>query len=320
MREKQQEEHKALVLNKFRTKFHKRVFLNAFSVWKSGAFKQVFQTVEETIEETNQKIQDHEEKKQLRKDVNSNKAGRVMKNQSLRNLFYGWKNVVKHWKMEATKRQLLQNNIKFYQKKCAILRWKGRKDKTNISKLRVERLKEKFNYMRKLIVFNAIRTMFQNSKDFMSRMSNLANIHDHQALKLGYNAIMSFSRAKLFVHNKQKEMSSKEIYGILNNLIQRKKCAYLAELKFRTLGSYKHNVIKAYTVLHNVSNKLRVYFQRWKDSTAKSELSEEMHWEGPVREEIFEERINMKNLENLMREEGYSEEDIQLALKKGQMR
>ena len=84
----------------------------------------------------------------------------------------------------------------------------------------------------------------------MARMSNLANIHDHQALKLGYNAIMSFSRAKQFVHNKQKSLSAKDIYGILNNLILRRKTTYLAELKFRTLDTYKQNVYKAYTVLH----------------------------------------------------------------------
>jgi hypothetical protein len=58
----------------------------------------------------------------------------------------------------------------------------------------------------------------------------------------------------------------------------------LAELKFRTLDSYKQNVYKAYTVLHNISNKMRVYFQRWKDTTEKIQLDEEMHFEGPVRE------------------------------------
>lgn len=55
---------------------------------------------------------------------------------------------------------------------------------------------------------------------------------------------------------------------------------------------------------------MRVYFQRWKDSTEKYQLNEEMHYEGPVREEIFEERIVLKNCENFMRDEGYSEEDI----------
>ena len=42
-----------------------------------------------------------------------------------------------------------------------------------------------------------------------------------------------------------------------------------------------------------------------------------MHFEGPVREQIFEERIVLKNYEDLMREEGYSEEDIKEALSKG---
>ena len=42
-----------------------------------------------------------------------------------------------------------------------------------------------------------------------------------------------------------------------------------------------------------------------------------MHNEGPVREQVFEDRIMMKNYINLMGEEGYSNEDISKALEKG---
>jgi hypothetical protein len=54
-------------------------------------------------------------------------------------------------------------------------------------------------------------------------------------------------------------------------------------------------------------NKMRVYFLKWKHNTEKDLLALEMHNEGPVREQIFEERINLKNLEKFMGEEGYSE-------------
>jgi hypothetical protein len=47
------QENLSNVLNRFRIKFYKRVCGNAFSVWRSGAFKAVFETIEETLEETN---------------------------------------------------------------------------------------------------------------------------------------------------------------------------------------------------------------------------------------------------------------------------
>jgi hypothetical protein len=45
-----------------------------------------------------------------------------------------------------------------------------------------------------------MRDQFNGTKDFCSRMSNLANIHDLQALKTSFNAISSFAKAKQYVH------------------------------------------------------------------------------------------------------------------------
>lgn len=39
-----------------------------------------------------------------------------------------------------------------------------------------------------------------------------------------------------------------------------------------------------------------------------------MHEEGPIREEVFEERIKYKNLKCLMRTEGYEEKEIAEAI------
>lgn len=81
--------------------------------------------------------------------------------------------------------------------------------------------------------------MFNNAKNFMTRMSNLANIHDHQALKMGYNAIQSYVRAKNYVHTKKKEHSTKDIYSILNNLLTTRMTTYYNDLKYRTNHKYK---------------------------------------------------------------------------------
>lgn len=63
--------------------------------------------------------------------------------------------------------------------KYAIQKWNSRKEATKLARLRVARLKAKLEQAKKKQVFGAFNKMFKNSKNFMNRMSNLANIHDH---------------------------------------------------------------------------------------------------------------------------------------------
>lgn len=67
----------------------------------------------------------------------------------------------------------------------------------------------------------------------MERISNLANINDHQGLKMGYNAIISYSKAKSYVYKKKKENSTKDINKMLSELFLRRKLSYFNDLKFR---------------------------------------------------------------------------------------
>jgi hypothetical protein len=71
---------------------------NAFSVWRSGAFKTVFQTIEETVEETNQKMEEHDQRKNVVKDNNCNKASKKIVGHNTRNVFSAWRNVAKYIK------------------------------------------------------------------------------------------------------------------------------------------------------------------------------------------------------------------------------
>jgi hypothetical protein len=77
-REELKKSMQAAVLNKFRVKFWKRTCMNAFSTWRSGVFKTVFEEVEATVQETNQKIEEHANKVGTRKDVNCTKSGKVL--------------------------------------------------------------------------------------------------------------------------------------------------------------------------------------------------------------------------------------------------
>lgn len=93
------------------------------------------------------------------------------------------------------------------------------------------------------MVIQGFRQVCYNSKNFMTRMSNLANIHDHQALKMGYNAVQSYVRAKNYVHNKKKEHATKDLQSILNSLLMSRMTRYYNDLKYRTNNKYKQNVL-----------------------------------------------------------------------------
>lgn len=54
-------------------------------------------------------------------------------------------------------------------------------------------------------------------------MANLANIFNHQGLKCGLNAIVSYAKAKKYVHEKQKNFASGDLYSALNKIILKKK-------------------------------------------------------------------------------------------------
>jgi hypothetical protein len=45
--------------------------------------------------------------------------------------------------------------------------------------MRVERLRARYRILRTRTYFNAMRAHFEAAKNFVSRMANLANIHDH---------------------------------------------------------------------------------------------------------------------------------------------
>jgi hypothetical protein len=113
---------------------------------------------------------------------------------------------------------------------------------------------------------------------------------------MGYNSIISFAKAKKYVHQKQKEVACQDAYGIFNNLINMRKLRYWNDLKGRTLLKHKQRKHKMHTVMQKVLHKVRAYFMRWKQSADGKTLAEELHDEGPIREQIFEDRIVLKNL------------------------
>ena len=95
---------------------------------------------------------------------------------------------------------------------------------------------------------------------------------------------------------------------------------YWREFRVKSLDARKESMVKFYNVLHTLSNKVRYFFQKWKESSNERTLALEMHNEGPVREQVFELKAQFKNLKGLMNEQGYDEKDVQDAIKQEKAR
>ena len=164
------------------------------------------------------------------------------------------------------------------------------------------------------LYFYALRDQFAITKQFCLRIANLASIHDHQALKHSLNAILSFSKAKKFVHDTKKSLASKDLESILSSLLLRRKQLHWRDFRINSLDARKASAIKFYNVLHTLSNKVRHFFQRWREAACERTLALEMHEEGPIREQVFELKAEFKNLKGLMNEEGYDDKDMHQAI------
>ena len=53
----------------------------------------------------------------------------------------------------------------------------------------------------------------------------------------------------------------------------------------------------------------------WKEAAAKSSLAKELNEEGPVREEDFNYKSELKNINRMLKDEGYDDQEIGQALR-----
>lgn len=53
----------------------------------------------------------------------------------------------------------------------------------------------------------------------------------------------------------------------------------------------------------------------WKEAAAKHSLAKELNEEGPVREEDFNYKSELRNINRMLKDEGYDEQDIGQALR-----
>jgi hypothetical protein len=62
------------------------------------------------------------------------------------------------------------------------------------------------------------------------------------------------------------------------------------------------------------ANKMRDFFHRWRENSTKVMLAKDLYETGPVREQDYLYKSELRNIKDLMKNEGYDEEDTGKAL------
>ena len=99
------------VMDRFRMKFWKRTCGNAFSTWRAGLFKTMVMTIEETCQEENKLIEEHQDRRIKAKEANSGRSDQQIRQNKLRGIFTGWKNVIQFLKLQNYKADFCKNTI-----------------------------------------------------------------------------------------------------------------------------------------------------------------------------------------------------------------
>lgn len=107
----------------------------------------------------------------------------------MKSLFLGWKNITQLLKFHKAKDDEFKISADILQKKMVLRKWNQRKQATKVARIRCKRIKEKVKQIKMRMYFYALRDQFKATKEFISRLSNFARIHDHHALEQGFNSI-----------------------------------------------------------------------------------------------------------------------------------
>ena len=91
--------------------------------------------------------------------------------------------------------------------------------------------------------------------------------------------------------------------------------SYLSHLRNANIREKSRDATKANCFITFCTRKVRDYFYHWKYNAHKAETVIEVNETGPVVEEVLDHRIDVQNLKNYMKDQGYTEPEVEIISK-----
>lgn len=155
-----------------------------------------------------------------------------------------------------------------------------------------------------------MKTKYQHERDLSHKLNSIAKKFDTTGLKLSFDLIRRHGFAHTAVDNRDKGQSAREMCRILKKIYRgnmtsnmselRNKCYQLKSRRNRLRNMFLHADVLGY----------RRAFEQWKRAAQADSTVIEVNLIGPVVEEVLEHRLDVGNLQNFMRKEGYTEDEV----------
>jgi len=148
-------------------------------------------------------------------------------------------------------------------------------------------------------------------KALILRLSNTASKFDNKQLFSAFQMIKNFSTAKKNVQGHSKQVSSRNLGGVLAKIYRRKLLSHYTHLRRQVFGAKVVNAKKKLMFAHFISQSVRDAFDRWKKKALYAQTVVEVNEIGPIVEEVLDARMDVQNLKQLMADEGFTNYEVE---------
>ena len=297
-------------LEKMRRMFWKRTCGAAFSKWRQTEYEQALEMISMTEETCQQLTEDHLDKKRVIQKQNITRSAKIVGKSQKHKFYQAWKNVTRWLKHKRVATANLLEAQSSYAVKRLIKKWRARKDTTVAARAAYTKFQIKRDLLYTRAVFRELMLKHHRDKALAVRLSNTAGKFDSRMLESAFQLIKNFSTAKQNVHAHQKELSSRDIGGVLQKIYRRKLLQHYSHLRRQVHGDKVVAHKKKVMFGHFISMQVRDAFNRWKKQAVFAQTVIEVNEIGPVVEEVLQSRLDVTNLKNLMTQEGFTSHQI----------
>lgn len=141
-------------------------------------------------------------------------------------------------------------------------------------------------------------------------LANMAKKYDSTGLQSAFQMIQNFKAAKDLVYSQRKKVGAADAFSILHKLYISRMTRYMSEMRVKAYRNKESTSKRIMMINHLMSRQLRRSFNKWKTQTEACETVDDVNECGPVVEEVLEARLDIKNSVDFMREEGYTQKQI----------
>ena len=309
---------KRRALTKMRRMFWKANCGQAMSIWRQTEYLQTKEMIEITMEQTNAYQDEHNQVVRSIKKQNCDRSLKTTDKNKKAIWFQSWKKVAKWMKHKRVSEQALQEAMDSYAAKRLIMKWRSRTEATIKARGAMEKMEYRKQLIYKRAIYQAFMLKHHREKALILSLSNMAFKFDNRMKEAGFQAIQNYVLSKNDLFAKKKKVASSTLSSIMLKFFRRKLLSYFSRYrnqvqKDRIIDSKRRAIFN-----HWIVRDLKNAFNKWKNQAKCATTVMDVNLEGPIVEDVLNAQMDVGNMKNFMKKEGFTDRQIDEIANKGQ--